>query len=305
MLGVPAARAAMVGDDIVNDVLGAQASGMTGVLVRTGKFQAADLERDDGAPDSRDRLVRRSADVAADDLTHMSDRDRARSDRLFAGIAPEYERMGAVLSFGQDARWRRTMVSKVERAPGSLVLDVASGHRSGGARAGRAQAASAWSAGPERADAPRRHPGHGEAGLGRRSARSSVVPSGCPFADETFDAVTFTYLLALRGRSRGHHAPSSRASFAPAARSRAWSSSVPTIGRFTPDGGPTRRLVMPSSAPSSRRPGGTPAGSSARASAGSTIDIRSPSRSAGGRRRVCVTSGRGPCRWVPASSSGP
>ena len=39
--------------------------------------------------------------------------DRARHARtLFAGIAPEYERMGAVLSFGQDARWRRTMVSR-------------------------------------------------------------------------------------------------------------------------------------------------------------------------------------------------
>lgn len=51
MLGVPAARAAMVGDDVVNDVLGAQEIGMTGVLVRTGKFRPVDLERDDGAPD--------------------------------------------------------------------------------------------------------------------------------------------------------------------------------------------------------------------------------------------------------------
>jgi HAD-superfamily subfamily IIA hydrolase, TIGR01458 len=51
MLDVPVARAAMVGDDVVNDVLGAQAIGMIGVLVRTGKFKPADLERDDGAPD--------------------------------------------------------------------------------------------------------------------------------------------------------------------------------------------------------------------------------------------------------------
>ena len=51
MLGVTARSAAMVGDDVVNDVLGAQAIGMTGVLVRTGKFRPADLERDDGAPD--------------------------------------------------------------------------------------------------------------------------------------------------------------------------------------------------------------------------------------------------------------
>ncbi len=34
-----------------NDVLAAQAIGMTGVLVRTGKFRDADLQRDDGTPD--------------------------------------------------------------------------------------------------------------------------------------------------------------------------------------------------------------------------------------------------------------
>lgn len=51
LLGVPASRVAMVGDDIANDVLAAQAVGMTGVLVRTGKFRDADLRRDDGTPD--------------------------------------------------------------------------------------------------------------------------------------------------------------------------------------------------------------------------------------------------------------
>jgi len=51
MLGVPAQRTAMVGDDLENDVLGAQAAGLTGVLVRTGKFRPEDLERADGSPD--------------------------------------------------------------------------------------------------------------------------------------------------------------------------------------------------------------------------------------------------------------
>jgi HAD superfamily hydrolase (TIGR01458 family) len=49
LLGVPAARAAMVGDDITNDVEGARAAGLTGVLVRTGKFREEDLGR--GSPD--------------------------------------------------------------------------------------------------------------------------------------------------------------------------------------------------------------------------------------------------------------
>lgn len=49
MLGTAARRTAMVGDDIVNDVLGAQAIGLTGVLVRTGKFLPVDLGK--GRPD--------------------------------------------------------------------------------------------------------------------------------------------------------------------------------------------------------------------------------------------------------------
>jgi HAD superfamily hydrolase (TIGR01458 family) len=43
-LGVKAARAAMVGDDIRADVAGAQGAGLKGILVRTGKFRPADLE---------------------------------------------------------------------------------------------------------------------------------------------------------------------------------------------------------------------------------------------------------------------
>jgi HAD superfamily hydrolase (TIGR01458 family) len=50
-LGLPREEVAMVGDDVVNDVLGAQAVGIRGVLVRTGKFRPEDLERTDGSPD--------------------------------------------------------------------------------------------------------------------------------------------------------------------------------------------------------------------------------------------------------------
>jgi HAD superfamily hydrolase (TIGR01458 family) len=50
-LGLPAGRVAMVGDDVENDVLAAQAVGITGVLVRTGKFREDQLARASGAPD--------------------------------------------------------------------------------------------------------------------------------------------------------------------------------------------------------------------------------------------------------------
>lgn len=49
LMGVPAERALMVGDDIENDVLGAKAAGIPGVLVRTGKFRDSDLAK--GEPD--------------------------------------------------------------------------------------------------------------------------------------------------------------------------------------------------------------------------------------------------------------
>lgn len=51
MLGVDAGRVAMVGDDMVNDVLGGQAAGLTGVLVRTGKYREGDEDHTDGRPD--------------------------------------------------------------------------------------------------------------------------------------------------------------------------------------------------------------------------------------------------------------
>lgn len=42
-LGVRASEAVMIGDDIRGDVGGAQAAGLTGILVRTGKFREKDL----------------------------------------------------------------------------------------------------------------------------------------------------------------------------------------------------------------------------------------------------------------------
>ncbi|MEW2131971.1 HAD-IIA family hydrolase [Streptomyces sp. NPDC005435] len=61
-LGVDAAGAVMVGDDVESDVLGAQRLGITGVLVRTGKFQPDTLDRASGTPD---HVVDSFADVPA------------------------------------------------------------------------------------------------------------------------------------------------------------------------------------------------------------------------------------------------
>ncbi|MFF4018548.1 TIGR01458 family HAD-type hydrolase [Streptomyces sp. NPDC001843] len=50
-LGVGADQALMVGDDIESDVLAAQRAGITGVLVRTGKYLPETHERANGTPD--------------------------------------------------------------------------------------------------------------------------------------------------------------------------------------------------------------------------------------------------------------
>ncbi|MEU6086540.1 HAD-IIA family hydrolase [Streptomyces sp. NPDC047085] len=50
-LGVGAREALMIGDDVESDVLAAQRLGVTGVLVRTGKFLPEALDRASGRPD--------------------------------------------------------------------------------------------------------------------------------------------------------------------------------------------------------------------------------------------------------------
>jgi len=122
--------------------------------------------------------------------------DRARHARtLFAGIAPEYEWMGAVLSFGQDARWRRTMVAKVNALPGSLVLDVASGTGLVARELAARKRLRVVQLDPSEDMLRAGIPVTAEAGLASQVRQTLGRAEQLPFADETFDSVTFTYLL--------------------------------------------------------------------------------------------------------------
>jgi demethylmenaquinone methyltransferase / 2-methoxy-6-polyprenyl-1,4-benzoquinol methylase len=46
---------------------------------------------------------------------------------LFAPLGPTYDRYARLLSLGQDPRWRRFLVERIEAGPGDVVLDVATG----------------------------------------------------------------------------------------------------------------------------------------------------------------------------------
>src|SRR5207253_6194983 len=47
--------------------------------------------------------------------------------RMFARIAPRYDLMNVLMSFGQDAMWRRYTVRQARARRGGLALDVATG----------------------------------------------------------------------------------------------------------------------------------------------------------------------------------
>jgi demethylmenaquinone methyltransferase / 2-methoxy-6-polyprenyl-1,4-benzoquinol methylase len=126
----------------------------------------------------------------------VSASDRTRHARtLFGGIAPEYERMGAILGLGQDARWRRFMVDEVRPIPGGLVLDVASGTGLVARELAARRNVNVVSLDPSAPMLRAGLPVNRAAGLEDRIDPVLGRAEELPFPDATFDAVTFTYLL--------------------------------------------------------------------------------------------------------------
>jgi demethylmenaquinone methyltransferase/2-methoxy-6-polyprenyl-1,4-benzoquinol methylase len=114
---------------------------------------------------------------------------------LFAGLPRAYDWMGAVLSFGQDPRWRATLVDAINPLPGQRVLDVATGTglvafalaRRGCEVVGLDQSADMLAVARQHlSDRPE---------LDGRITFVQGQAEGLPFDDGEFDALTFTYLL--------------------------------------------------------------------------------------------------------------
>ena len=119
----------------------------------------------------------------------------AHARQLFAPLGPVYDRNAAVLSFGQDPRWRRFLVSRVPD-DALRVVDVATGTASVALElaqrvaarhvVGVDQSPEMLRAGRERVE---------RAGLASRIELREGRAEELPFADGEFDALTFTYLL--------------------------------------------------------------------------------------------------------------
>jgi demethylmenaquinone methyltransferase/2-methoxy-6-polyprenyl-1,4-benzoquinol methylase len=133
--------------------------------------------------------------VEASADTPLSARKRHALD-LFAGLPDGYDRMGAILSFGQDPRWRRALVAAIDPRPAERVLDVATGTGLVGFELVR------------RGDCAVVGLDQSVEMLARARARLAADPAltgrvtfvqgeaeRLPFADAEFDALTFTYLL--------------------------------------------------------------------------------------------------------------
>lgn len=114
---------------------------------------------------------------------------------LFAGLPARYDRLAAILSLGQDRRWRREMIDHVVTAAPALVLDVATGpagvaldlaRRLPGRVVGVDLSAAMLAQGRRNVT---------EAGLDGRIALLLGQGERLPFPDASFDALTFTYLL--------------------------------------------------------------------------------------------------------------
>jgi demethylmenaquinone methyltransferase / 2-methoxy-6-polyprenyl-1,4-benzoquinol methylase len=115
---------------------------------------------------------------------------------LFEGLPTAYGWMGAVLSFGQDPRWRATLVDQVNPLPGQRVLDVATGTGLVAfALARRGCNVVGLDQSEDMLAVARRHLSDQPGDLRGRVRFQQGEAENLPFDDGEFDALTFTYLL--------------------------------------------------------------------------------------------------------------
>ena len=121
--------------------------------------------------------------------------DNAVAIELFEGLPARYDALAEVLSFGQNRRWRRELVSHLSPHRPHTILDVATG--TGGVAMALAAATDARITGVDISDAMLEQ-GRARVRKANLAGRISLVPAraeALPYTSESFDAVSFTYLL--------------------------------------------------------------------------------------------------------------
>jgi demethylmenaquinone methyltransferase/2-methoxy-6-polyprenyl-1,4-benzoquinol methylase len=116
---------------------------------------------------------------------------------LFSGLSERYDLLAEVLSFGQNHRWRATMVDAVAgmESPPRRVLDVATG--TAGVALMLSERTGASIIGLDLTEQMLRRGRERIVQRGKADRIKLLVARGeqLPFPDNTFDALTFTYLL--------------------------------------------------------------------------------------------------------------
>jgi demethylmenaquinone methyltransferase / 2-methoxy-6-polyprenyl-1,4-benzoquinol methylase len=114
---------------------------------------------------------------------------------LFEALPLRYDRLAAVLSLGQNQRWRRELVMHISRFQPGRILDVATG--TAGVAIALAHATDANIIGVDISE-PMLERGRQRVQTAELDARIRLEVARAeqlPFADNSFDAVSFTYLL--------------------------------------------------------------------------------------------------------------
>lgn len=135
-----------------------------------------------------------SSDVEGVASTNQASPRKLEALELFRGLPRRYDALSAALSFWQDPRWRRALVSAVAPRAGQRVLDVATG--TGMVAAELLARADCTVVGIDQSAAMLE--GARQRFATARQGRVELIEGqaeALPFADESFDALTFTYLL--------------------------------------------------------------------------------------------------------------
>lgn len=107
---------------------------------------------------------------------------------MFDGVAEKYDKTNTVLSFGQDRSWRRSTRAALKLQPGEKALDLGAGT---GVSTQELARSGAFVVGVDIS--------LGMLGVGRRTRPDVHLVAGdalaLPFADNTFDAVTTSFVI--------------------------------------------------------------------------------------------------------------